>query len=185
VLREIRRQHHHHHGFTLQYQGPDTSWKSVDRFDDDDDDSSFEGIALFPAAGNIGMVRRKMYDNEDTNCILVIHKNDDDGKEQQHHHRVGVTIELVATKDIRVGDTLVLDLPTPRKKNQITREEYWKLYKELKLTGQTNYNPIIFQYAKQLPPSQSQSPQRRQQKQQQTVVAETKAAVDSINNGEL
>jgi hypothetical protein len=132
----------------VQYQGPDTSWKSVDGF------TSFDDLVLFPAAGNIGMVRRRLhrptnYDDEnkkdhpmeESNCRLVFHGDSNQlFPHSQHHYSVSVTIELIATKDIDVGQTLVLDL---RPTSTITQEEYQQLDKELRHTGQPYERGLI------------------------------------------
>jgi hypothetical protein len=82
----------------VQYQGADTSWRCIDRFD------SFEDLAILPAAGNIASVRR-VGDAEASNCRLVINW------QGSQLGSVGVTLELVATADIAVGEVLKLDLP--------------------------------------------------------------------------
>jgi hypothetical protein len=126
----------------VQYQGPDTGWKSKDGF------FSFEDLALFPAAGNIGLVRRLRRrrpgddpsdgndddddddENSSSNCRLLIHSDrniDATG--------VGVTIELIATRDVPQGQVLVVDLP----ETDATPKEYSMLAEEMKLTGQPYY----------------------------------------------
>lgn len=126
----------------LQYQGPDTSWKPTNNFMDP---KSFEDLLLFPVAGNIGMVRRLHTNVDDSskvtdaNCRLVVHprrdqdeNNYDNDSMQWLDHPVGVTIELVATKDMDAGTVLVIDLV----ESVASPYEYKLLLEELKQTGQ-------------------------------------------------
>lgn len=126
----------------LQYQGADTSWKPTNNFTNP---KSFEDLLLFPVAGNIGMVRRLNTAVDDSsifaedNCRLVVHprrnqdeKNNDDDSMQWLDQPVGVTIELVATKDMDAGTVLVIDLV----ESVANPYEYKLLLRELKQTGQ-------------------------------------------------
>ena len=103
----------------LQYQGVDIDWKRIDRF------QSFEDLALLPNSGNIGTVRR--VGDGPSNCRMVIHS---EGAQDS----VGVTVELIATKDISVGDILALNLPQAGLK-----EERNELKREMKLTGMPHH----------------------------------------------
>ena len=109
----------------VQHQGDDTSWRRIDRFD------SFEDLAILPAAGNIGMVRR-VGDAEGSNCQLVIHW------QGAQHGSAGVTLELVATADIGVGEVLKLDLPPGG-----SAAELALLKDELELTGQPYHSDLF------------------------------------------
>mmetsp|Transcript_24583 Transcript_24583/g.67849 ORF Transcript_24583/g.67849 Transcript_24583/m.67849 type:complete len:520 (+) Transcript_24583:221-1780(+) len=108
----------------LQYQGPDTDWKPVRHMVSDWDD-----LVLFPVAGSIGMVRRRR-SNSDANCKLVVHPPE--FLEGQLHRPVGVTVELIATRDLGALTTLVVDLD----ETVATPTEYQLLFRELKRTGQ-------------------------------------------------
>jgi hypothetical protein len=103
----------------LQYQGHDTDWRRIDRF------QSFEDLALLPNAGNIGMVRR--VGDGPCNCRLVIHSEGEQGS-------VGVTVELIATEDIPVGELLKLNLPPAGSKTELKA-----LQTEMQLTGMPHY----------------------------------------------
>jgi hypothetical protein len=109
----------------VQYQGDDTSWRRIDRFD------SFEDLAILPAAGNIGSVRR-VGDVEASNCRLVIHS------QGSQHGSVAVTLELVATADIAVGEVLKLDLPPGG-----SAAELALLKDDLELTGQPYHSGLF------------------------------------------
>jgi hypothetical protein len=109
----------------VQYQGHDTSWRRIDRFD------SFEDLAILPAAGNIALVRR-VGDSEASNCRLVLHW------QGTQHGSVGVTLELVATADIAVGEVLKLNLPQGG-----SAAELALLKDELELTGQPCHSDLF------------------------------------------
>jgi hypothetical protein len=109
----------------VQYQGDDTSWRHIDRFD------SFEDLAILPAAGNIASVRR-VGNAEASNCRLVIHW------QGSQHGSVGVTLELVATADIAVEEVLKLDLPPGG-----SAAELALLKDELELTGQPYHSDLF------------------------------------------
>jgi hypothetical protein len=129
----------------VQYQGPTTHWKSLDGF------TSLEDSVLLPVAGSIGLVRRvgsragtSSPSSSDTgssseayqsNCRVVIHSSllstEQQGVEHQYSG-LGVILELVATKAIKAGEELLLDLPPP----QSTEIEKTALIRELQLTGQ-------------------------------------------------
>ena len=133
-LRDLGRSGHLH----LQYQGPDTSWKPMNNFTMSNP-NKWEDLALFPVAGNIGMVRRRTMAGE-ANCRLVFHPNRDETGEDVDssdwmvwlEQPVGVTIELIATEDIAAGTVLVVDLM----ESVATPYEYKLLLQELKSTGQ-------------------------------------------------
>ncbi|VEU44863.1 unnamed protein product [Pseudo-nitzschia multistriata] len=129
----------------LQYQGPDTSWIPINNFTNKGDHNDFEDLVLFPAAGNIGMVRRRT-GSFDANCRLVVHPSNSEDMEDDHalieflDQPVGVTIELIATTDIMKSTTLVVDLF----ESIATPLEYKLLFSELKLTGQP-FSRQVFQ----------------------------------------
>jgi hypothetical protein len=64
-----------------------------------------------------------LFGNEAGNCRLVIQSEGSQGS-------VGVTLELIATEDIAVGEVLMLNLPPAR-----SRIELQFLKRELQLTG--------------------------------------------------
>jgi hypothetical protein len=145
VLRHLRDQHQ----LTVQYQGPDTDWQSIDGY------GSLKDVVLFPAAGNIGMVQRKTFKNQVTNCHLVLHPPITTTNHQSHPLTISVTIELIATRDVKVGDLLVVDVPIlpEKEKGEYTststatlRREYGRLYRELQLSGQLFERSIFRRY---------------------------------------
>jgi len=120
----------------LQYQGSDTDWKSIDRF------IAYSEITILPVSGNIGLVRRvgssssssgSEKEREEYNCRLMIRSNE----EYQTNH-VGVTLELIATKDISAGDVLKLNIAPSE-----FEEEYRLLHDEMEQSGQPHH-PGIF-----------------------------------------
>ena len=108
------------HQLFVQFQDKEhTYWERLDGF------QSFEDTVLFPAAGNIGMVRRVGLGNSArSNCRLIIHSEGNAGS-------IAVTIELIATKDIEQGEILRLDMQPAG-----TAKELDMLKKELVITGQ-------------------------------------------------
>mmetsp|Transcript_13408 Transcript_13408/g.33754 ORF Transcript_13408/g.33754 Transcript_13408/m.33754 type:complete len:438 (-) Transcript_13408:116-1429(-) len=108
----------------LQYQGPDTQWESVDRF------QGYSEMTVLPVSGNIGMIRR--VGSGEYNCKLMIRSN------QDHGTNVGVTLELIATRDIAVGEVLKLNIAPSE-----FVEEYRMLHDEMEESGQPHH-PGIF-----------------------------------------
>ena len=123
----------------LQYQGSETNWEPVDRF------QGYSEMTILPIGGMVGMIRRVQgggilvedygsVDDSIPNCKLIIRSNKD------HHIPVGVTLELVATTDIASGDVLKLNvLPSG------FEEEYQLLQKEMDRTGQPHH-PSIYDF---------------------------------------
>ena len=114
----------------LQYQGPDTAWESVDRFE------GYSAMTVLPVSGRIGMVRRVGsggdQQGEEYNCRLLIRANKD------HGTKVGVTLELIATQDIAAGQVLKLNIAPSE-----FVEEYELLHDEMEESGQPHH-PGIF-----------------------------------------
>jgi len=113
----------------LQYQGPDTGWESIDRF------AGYSEMTVLPVSGNIGLVRRVGSGGElgeEYNCKLLIRSNKD------HLTNVGVTLELIATRDISAGDVLKLNIAPSE-----FEEEYRLLHDEMEESGQPHH-PGIF-----------------------------------------
>lgn len=110
----------------LQYQGHDTNWESVDRF------VGYSEITILPVSGNIGLVRRVGGTGDQYNCKLIVRSNKD------HQSNVGVTLELIATRDIDVGDVLKLNIAPSE-----FDEEYRLLHDEMEESGQPHH-PGIF-----------------------------------------
>lgn len=111
----------------LQYQGPDTDWESVDRF------RGYSELTVLPVSGNIGLVRRVgSGGDEGYNCKLLIRSNKD------HGTNVGVTLELVATRNIAAGEVLKLNIAPSE-----FVEEYRLLHDEMEESGQPHH-PGIF-----------------------------------------
>lgn len=123
----------------LQYQGMDTNWESVDRF------IAYSEITVLPVSGNIGLVRRVGGAGSSTgegpaeeyNCRLMIRSNKD------HQTNVGVTLELIATREITAGDVLKLNIAPSE-----FEEEYHLLHDEMEESGQPHH-PGIFDYIQQ------------------------------------
>mmetsp|Transcript_14262 Transcript_14262/g.16297 ORF Transcript_14262/g.16297 Transcript_14262/m.16297 type:complete len:478 (+) Transcript_14262:133-1566(+) len=138
----------------LQYQRPDTNWMPMNNITTTITAtrtiSNFEDLALFPVAGNIGMIRRRTPTSSDAakaNCRLIVHDNNNNNNNPSTSplkHPVGVTIELIAMEDLIAGTNLIVDVI----ESVATPFEYSQLYRELKLTGQP-YNKQIFQHRKQ------------------------------------
>ncbi|KAL3941824.1 MAG: hypothetical protein SGBAC_003870 [Bacillariaceae sp.] len=103
----------------LQYQGPDTKWHRIDLLEG----SNLEDVAIFPASGSIGMIRRVGENQGDTNCRMLI-------SSEEGNDSAGVLLELVATNNIAVGEILVLSLPSSTK-----GKAYQRLAEEIKVTG--------------------------------------------------
>ena len=108
---------------TLQFQKDSTDRKNrvkIDGF------KSFQDTVIFPVAGNIGMLRRVGSGDfgDDSNCRLEVHSNVKEGG-------VGVTLEVIASENIKAGDILKLDMP-PRG----SWEEIEEFLNMLKMTGQ-------------------------------------------------
>ena len=81
----------------------------------------------------------------DANCRLIIHDNDS-SIHSLLKHPMGVTIELVATKDMVSGTNLIVDVI---ESSVATYLEYKLLYRELKRTGQP-YNTQVFRHQQEL-----------------------------------
>jgi len=113
----------------IQYQGSDTEWESVDRF------IAYSEITVLPVSGNIGLVRRVGgHGEEEYNCRLMIRSNKD------YDTNVGVTLELIATRDIAAGDVLKLNIAPSE-----FEEEYRLLHDEMEESGQPHH-PGIFDF---------------------------------------
>lgn len=122
----------------LQYQGNDTNWTSVDRF------QGYPEIAILPIGGSIGLVRRVqgggvtvedgVDDDSTPNCKLILRSKKD------HHTMVGVALELVATRNIPAGGVLKLNLSPSG-----FPVEYQLLQKEMEGTGQPHH-PSVYDY---------------------------------------
>jgi len=110
----------------LQYQGPDTAWESVDRF------LGYSEMTVLPVSGNIGLVRRVANTNEEYNCRLMIRSNKD------HGTTVGVTLELIATREIAAGEVLKLNIAPSE-----FVEEYRLLHDEMEHSGQPHHQGIF------------------------------------------
>ena len=118
AIRELQKEENN---IMVQYQGADTGYERIERFE------SFELTTVFPSGGSIGMVRR-LINREDSNCELIIHPKSQEGA-------VGLTLELVAMKDIQLGEVLKMHMaPTTREVGDWTT-----FLREMKLTGQNYY----------------------------------------------
>lgn len=132
ILRQLRERVQ----LAVQYQGPETQWQSIDGWGD------VEDVVLFPAAGNIGMVSRKQTAHQPTNCKLVLLGPLPDFTADA---KVTVSLELLATRDIVVGELLTIDLPV-NKDNAATKptpQELRLLSQELRRTGQLHDSGIF------------------------------------------
>jgi len=106
----------------LQYQGPDTNWHRIDILRD----SNLEDVAIFPASGSIGMVRRVAENDGEANCRMMVITD----REEKVNDSAGVLLELIATRNIASGETLVLALPSSAQSKMFQR-----LLLEIKVTG--------------------------------------------------
>lgn len=110
----------------MQFQGLNTEWIRIDKF------RHFEDVVVLPVAGNIAMVERVRKVDE-ANCILEIissgsmHSTMDHGGEGS----AGIALKLVATKALRSGDLLKLNIPS-----NASPSENKVLAKELERSGQ-------------------------------------------------
>lgn len=101
----------------IQYQGPESQYKRVQRY------APIDQVSILPFAGRIGTLRR---DIATANCELelTMHVLGD-------HGRVGITMELFASRNIAAGEVLVINmLPAG------TDDELDQLKKRLLETGQ-------------------------------------------------
>jgi hypothetical protein len=101
----------------------------VDRF------QGYSEITILPVSGNLGLVRRVGSDATiaESNCKLVIRSNKD-----HYANNVGVTLELVATRDVAAGEVLTLNIAPSE-----FEEEYRLLHEEMEASGQPHH-PSIF-----------------------------------------
>lgn len=106
----------------------------------------YEDAALFPAAGNIGMVRKVGREDETSNCRLeIISSTEDHDLETVDLGSAGLVLKLIATKDIQAGDELRLNVP-----DSSSWDSRMSLLQHLALTGQPipqfladPYNPDV------------------------------------------
>lgn len=110
----------------VQQQDHSTRWVREDAFD------KFTNVVIFPGTGNIALVQRAI--GETSNCKLDILSS---GSMQSHVSHggtdgsAGILLQLVATKDLKTGDALILDVPS----NNVTPTEYQLLVEELSRSG--------------------------------------------------
>ena len=112
----------------LQHQGYTTRWQRRDVFE------SFEDLAILPASGQMGLVRRVGVGDapSSSNCrldILLDHGQRDS---------VTVVLELVATKAIDAGEVLLLNAPWSG-----TNQEVELLRVEINDLGQPHYDGVF------------------------------------------
>lgn len=103
----------------LQYN----QWYSDNAWNRTDGLESWDDIALLPFGGTVGLIARG---KENSNCRLVIPTESVDIQTNS----VVVPLQVVATRDIRSGETLRLDFPSIRMTNELDL-----LKKELDLMG--------------------------------------------------
>jgi hypothetical protein len=90
-------------------------------------------LTILPVSGNIGLVRRVgSGGDEGYNCKLLIRSNKD------HGTNVGVTLELIATRNIAAGEVLTVNIAPSE-----FVEEYRLLHDEMEESGQPHH-PGIF-----------------------------------------
>lgn len=180
--------------FIVQYQdATNTDWLPINNF------TTYQDLVLLPAAGSIGLVQRvgnvvgnskskrsvgQNDDDKDGNCRVVIHEpqaaaataaTDATAGATTTTTSSGITIELVATKQIHVGEILQIDNLPPfgqgglgsaigggssrteggeeeeeekaaAKRQRRRKHEQQLLLRELQLTGQTYYTHDLFQF---------------------------------------
>ena len=97
---------------------------------------AYSEITIVPLSGNIGLVRRVgQHENEAYNCKLMIRSN----KDHEANKKIGVTLELIATRDIPAGDVLKLNIAPSE-----FEEEYRLLHDEMEQSGQPHHPASIF-----------------------------------------
>lgn len=132
--------------YVVQYQGVDNHWRREDHF------TTFEESAILPVGGWIGRVERVDDSglNSSINCRLRIlpsdfHKRNStmySATQQQQRQaekeqnpfslgNAGIALELIATRDIAVGERLRTNIPS-----SATFRERLMLYKEMERSGQ-------------------------------------------------
>lgn len=90
----------------VQHQSQATDWNREDSF------REFEEVVLFPAGGNIALVER-VGKSGNANCLIKIIAS---GSMKSHLNHggtsgsAGILLQLVATKDLRTGDRLKLNI---------------------------------------------------------------------------
>lgn len=96
----------------VQHQDQSTDWVREDRFD------TFENVVVVPAAGNIALVERLGNGNVEsssTNCEMNILSSGSMKSHLNHgggNGSAGILLELVASKDLKAGDRLTLNVPS-------------------------------------------------------------------------
>jgi hypothetical protein len=91
----------------LQHQGYDTEWVRIDAF------QKFEEMAVFPVAGNIGLINR-VGKSVEANCEIKIVSSGSMKSHLDHggsNGSAGIILQVIALKDIAVGEELMLNIP--------------------------------------------------------------------------
>jgi hypothetical protein len=106
----------------VQHQDQSTQWVRLDYFDE------FQNVVVFPAAGNIALVER-VGKTDEANCMLQITSSGSSSKSQSDHGggggSAGIVLKLVATRNIKVGERLKLNVPansSPYEKQLLAEE---------------------------------------------------------------
>jgi hypothetical protein len=120
ALRNLRR----NRKLELQHQEGCDGSERTDTF------KSYEDLAVLPT-GTMALVRRVGGEGRSSNCRLRIHSKAASGSK-------GVILELIATKKIKKGEVLKLDLPPAG-----SRGELALLKEELERTGQPYYSGLF------------------------------------------
>lgn len=129
--------------YVVQYQGVPNNWYREDYF------TTLEDSVILPVGGWIGRVER-VGNNNTANCKLLIltsdfHKHQSNTTAAHHQEKMkkkkqnpfslgnaGIVLELIATRDIAVGERLGVDvLPS-----KASFKERLALYKEMEASGQ-------------------------------------------------
>ena len=100
----------------------------------------YNDTAVFPAGGNIGMVRKVGRDNDQSNCRLEVTSSRDE-QEADDIGSAGLVLKLIATQDIRAGEELRLNMP-----QSSSWEAKMSLLQHLAMTGQPIPNFIAGPY---------------------------------------
>jgi len=100
----------------------------------------YNDTAVFPAGGNIGMVRKVGRDNDQSNCRLEVTSSRDE-QEADDIGSAGLVLKLIATQDIRAGEELRLNVP-----QSSSWEAKMSLLQHLAMTGQPIPNFIAGPY---------------------------------------
>jgi hypothetical protein len=105
----------------VQLQDYTTDWERMDRF------RRFEEVVVFPAAGNIALVKR-VGKTDEANCMIKILSSGSMKSHESHgggNGSAGILLQIIATKDLKTGERLKLNIQstaTPHEKQLLLEE---------------------------------------------------------------